>query len=249
MKILVKTLCLISMLCAQPVKAEKILAIGDLWPPWNLGQEGKEPTGGIAVNIAQTVFEEAKLDYKLMLYPWPRCLNMMKIKKADVAWFLTKNNDRKKYMHFSEPILVSPYLIYFTTDKNFRWNNFEELKLLKIGITRGFNYGDKFWAAAKKYKFMLEKTSDDNKTIKMLLSKRVDIIILNKSVAQDIISKNIDLKGKLTYSLKPVSQSTYYMALSRKKRSYYKLLPKINEAIKTLKSKGIIEKIVNNQVD
>jgi polar amino acid transport system substrate-binding protein len=244
-----KTICtfiLLIMISIANGMADTTLAVGDLWPPWNSGVEGKEPINGIAVDIAKEIFSNAGIKCNMTLYPWLRCLAMMKSGKADIAWFLTKNNEREQYMTFSEPLHMDPYLIFYPTGKPFNWENWSDLKGKKIGITSGFNYGDEFWKAAEKYNYSIITSYTDEITIKNLLADRIELAVLNRSIAIRFMSDNPEYNDQIRSSSKPVSESVYYMAFSKKSDKLY-LLEKINAAIIALKKNGTIERITKKK--
>ncbi|MCP4136546.1 MAG: amino acid ABC transporter substrate-binding protein [bacterium] len=238
---------------SQPVPEDQVLHLtGDVWPPFNEGVEGKEPTGGYAVAVTRKVFTRAGVPFEMTLYPWKRCLAQMKTGGKDAIWLITKNKEREEYMVFSEPLFVDPYLVYYSVErmKKFTWTRWEELKTYRVGIIAGFNYGDSFWKAAKKYRYKTDEVKTDIQNVRKLVYNRVDIIIINKTVAEHIILKNPEFRGKIapargaTPAAKAVKNAVCYMAFS-KKSARVALLPKINAAIRSMKADGTITRILN----
>ncbi len=117
-----------------------VTMIEDPWPPYTLGDAGKEPTGGIAVAFTKEIFKRIGVKADLKLYPWKRCLNLIKTGDRDGLMLLTKNAEREGYMVFTDPIMEDRDLIWYLADRPaVVWSDFKDLKGLKIGNSSGIH--------------------------------------------------------------------------------------------------------------
>lgn len=223
----------------------KITLSEDPWPPYTLGEVSKEPTGGIAVEFANEIFGRLQIETEIKLYPWKRCLNQMETGQRDGLLLLTKNKEREEYMVYSDKIMSDRDLIWYKKGKNIQWDDLEDLKEYRIGKTAGFNYGDKFNEAAKKYSFTIHTASGDWNNFKKLDANRIDIFICNETAAKSIFKEDPELAGKFEYANKPLKSVDFHMSFSKKSEAV-KILDDVNRVINELKEDGTIDRILTN---
>lgn len=224
----------------------KIIMLSDPWVPWVEGKEGETAQKGIAVDIVKEILKRAEVPVELKLYPWKRCLHYAQKGSVDGLFFLSKNMERETYLIFTEPFVVSSYIIYYSSERKapFKWKKWGDLKAYRIGTCDDYNYGDNFINASKEYNYKIDPAHTDLLSIKKLIAGRVDIIILNRSTADSIIDNNPEFKGKIISAEKPLDTASYYMAFSKKSKNL-ELLPGINEIIEEMKTDGTIDKFLN----
>ncbi len=78
----------------------------------------------------------------LQLPPMKRVLIKLKDGSTDGATVISKNEERLKFLRFTIPIMQKRGLIYYLKNRKnpISWNDFKDLKGLKIGIVLGNNY-------------------------------------------------------------------------------------------------------------
>ena len=218
----------------------------DPWPPYTLGEEGRAPTGGIAVDIMNAIFKKIDVKIDMELFPWKRCLFQMKHGIRDGLMLLTKNKDREKYMVYSELIMEDRDLLWYVEkgpSETKTWKSYEDFKNLLIGETAGFNYGKEFNDAKQKFKLRTEVVNTDFLNFKKLLAGRTDLFICNERAANSLFKNHPTLKGKFKAYSRPTKLVKFYMAISKQSPAL-SLIPNINKAIRELKADGTIDKIV-----
>lgn len=127
---------------------------------------------GYSWDVLRDSFHEMGYTIHLTITPWKRAMQNVKIGKVDVLFPTGKNSERQKVFNYSEEsINQANFIVYVCEDSQIEWKGLESLKGLKIGVKRGFNYGDK-WKATDGIK------KHDVTTIlqgfKMLSAKRLD---------------------------------------------------------------------------
>ena len=217
----------------------------DPWPPFTFGKAGSITTKGIATDINQELFKRLGLKVETRLYPWKRCLMQMKRGKRDGLMLLSINEERKSFLKFSISIMSDKNLLWYKKNnkKVKEWKKFKDLKKYKIGITNGFNYGDKFNNANKKYNFKTDGVRTDKLNFKKLEANRIDIIICSNVTARTIFKKNPAYKKQFKSMKKPINESFLYIALSKKSK-HVKLMKKINKELRKMKRDGTIRRIL-----
>ena len=207
----------------------------DPWAPWVLGTEGMEATGGIAVDLTRDLFKRLNTPIEIVIYPFERCMNQMKTGERDVLLMVKKTPEREQFMLFSDVAAEDPQLLYFATDKRreFAWSEWQELSGFKVGVVRGFNYGD-FDKVADMVGIQKEAVSEDNQNIKKLLAGRVDFILLNRATAKYYFATHPDQVGKFKAASKPISNAQFYFAVSKKGKAVG-YIDRINRVLKEMR--------------
>jgi polar amino acid transport system substrate-binding protein len=160
-KIFFLTLALLS-LSSWVFSTEKIVKIATLedYAPYCLIVEGYETDGifppnndsmglrGYSWDVVRESFHEMGYTIDLTVSPWARSMLYLKNGQTDVLFPTGKNTERQEIFYYSqEPVNHANFLIYVLKDSPIKWNGLQSLNGLRIGLKRGFNYGDD-WAAA-----------------------------------------------------------------------------------------------------
>ncbi|WDE14225.1 substrate-binding periplasmic protein [Thalassomonas haliotis] len=228
---------------ATPEKTKTITLAIDPWYPWVIPKQGATSGGG--VNFIKELYRRLGFDVDISLYPFKRVLSHLETGNVDSSWLMTKNASRQQYALFSEAFLSEPFYIYSAarTGAAFEWHHWQDLKNHSLGLSSGFYYGQAFHYAAKTYDFKTHEVKTDFQLIKMLLGGRLDLIILNQTVAQAMLRDFPEFHGRLHQASKAVIDTRYYILLS-KKSPHKALLPKINDTIKAMKEDGSIQRLL-----
>ena len=216
----------------------------DPWPPYTYGKDGEITKKGIATDIVNELFKRLGMTTENKLFPWKRCLHQMEKGDRDGLMMLTKNADREKFLEFTIPVIEDKDLIWYKkgNTKIKEWADYKDLIGVKIGKSLGFNYGDAFNEAEKKYKLNTEEAPKDLFNFKKLKKGRIDVFICNKQAATSLMNSNPDLKGQFEFMKKPFKEIKFYLAFS-KKSSIISKLPEINKILKEMLDEGFIDKV------
>ncbi len=240
-KFIRKITVFITLLCTHLVWATEpvVKMVADPWPPWIVPQGNGKPSG-FAIDIVDEIFTRLKIKNEITIVPFKRGLKMVEEGDADLAIFVSKNEQRSRYMIFTEPIEETQFLLYYSDKwKNFHWKNWQELIPFRIGIVRGFNYGNQWLTAVNKYKLNVQAVGDNQQLIKMLLLGRVDLAIIEFNSAEHFIENNPQYKGRITATTKAIFQSVNRLAIS-KKSLLVSQLEQINQVIREMKKEGAL---------
>lgn len=211
------------------------------WPPFTPEKYGKVEEG-LSYALMDAIFSKLQVNFDLELYPQKRMLQMLQEGTKDAATVISINKERSEYIEFSNPIFQKKGLVYHRKDSEFQWENFEDLKGLKIGVVRGHNYGDEFNSAVEKYNLTLVEVSTVEQNFKMLLAKRIDIFLAVELTAIQLLRKP-SYKGKIVAAQKPYYTKDYHIGFSKNSKAIY-LLPDVNKVIDTLQNDGSLQDII-----
>lgn len=128
-------------------ESRPLIAVSDPFPPFVIGEEGSEATGGVFVERAKKVFDEMGIDVKIELYPWKRCLEMAK--NGEAAFMLgVIYTPSRTFLKYPKTPLVTDNITTFYSLKAFPdgldIKSFADLKGKRVGIVDGYTYGDEF---------------------------------------------------------------------------------------------------------
>ncbi len=175
------------------VAAERhiILTSQDLSP---LGCYDKNGTyDGIAVRVVRHALEKMDVAYEILVYPWARAQVEVKAGRADAFFAGSKNAERESYAVMSAIIADQKWVWYqlMENPRNPADPDFKEKAA--VGSYVGANMLD--WLKQNNYNVKAEP-GDTEALFKMLLLKRVDAILANNYVAEEIIAQK-NLAGRL----------------------------------------------------
>lgn len=113
-------------------------------------QVGRDAVGfeGYSWDVLRQSLHEMGYTIDLYVLPWVRALNYLEAGKVDALFPTGKNSEREKIFYYSrEPVNEVVFVLYLRAEDPTEWRGFDLLKGLRIGVKRGFNYGDE-WNAA-----------------------------------------------------------------------------------------------------
>lgn len=227
-------------------KAQEVTEVSIAWedglkPPYLMLDENRQPTG-IAVDILNIIFAKHKIEISHHIFPWKRCLMMVKNDQIDIVPNASYKEERARFAYYTRP-LYKTHLVLFYNKNRFQTPpqifTLQDLKPYKTGGVLGFNYA---WYEGK---INIDTgTLSREALIEKLRIGRLDFAILQKEVLL-----RLQHEGKVTLSdlgtipepVKPVKE--YHVLTARTPRG--KILQDIiNEGIDELSRNGIIEKIM-----
>jgi polar amino acid transport system substrate-binding protein len=189
---------------------------------------------GFSVDVLNFVEANSKYDFEYIILPWPRALYLVAEGKVDIILTLFKTSKREQIYHFIEPSYGSEInQLFALIDNKFQFTGkLQELTPYSIGTVREYSYGEYFDQAT--YLNTLPALTEDV-LLKLLLAKRIDMIISNPLVFNQIISKE-----KMTAKVKAIdpyiSLTPVYMALTKGREDSQEIKKTIGELTLKLKS-------------
>ena len=225
------------------VEKRLVRVAGDPYPPWASGTAGSKPTGGIAVEIVEELFRRLNLKTRVILYPFKRGLQRIKDGDEDVILMVSRSKEREEFMLFTHSIRHVQFVFYYSAKlKIFEWREWKDLQPYMIGTVTGYNLGQEWKEAIKKYNLKVEEVKTDVFNVEKALLGRIDILLTDHEVMQEIIQQNPKYHGKLKWHKKPVFESFNNFGIS-KKSFLAPMMPKINEVLQEMKDDGSFRKI------
>ncbi|MDB2447440.1 transporter substrate-binding domain-containing protein [bacterium] len=217
------------------------ISVDNANPPFMSGKGNKAE--GIYPAIVKAAFAKTKFKTEIKAWPWKRLIAKIDAAEAGVAG-IYKNSDREKKYDYSKQIISEKLVLFVRNDSSFSFKNISDLSGKKIGVIRGWSYGDDFDAAKKANKFKTEEAKSDSVNFKKLGSGRLDACIaIVEAGRSQLASQN--LKGKIKYLDKPLAVNPVYLTFN-KKANNKDAIAAFDKAIDGMKASGELTKIVDS---
>ena len=218
----------------------------DPWPPYFLENETGAVGAGVGYELVNELFSLIPgVDASFPIVPWKRALLELERGMKDSIALLLKNEERAKYMVFTQPVIQSPSWMYYNTQRfpnGFEWESVKDFKNLRIGVVRGYSYGEPLDSFIMNATDNIFEVTSSKQLFSMLQRQHIDVVPENASVANDIVASQGWIKT-LGHAQKMVNTDILHIGISKKSK-FVSLIPKLNEAIETLRLSGRIDQII-----
>lgn len=252
----------------QGVSAQKQITLLSLtWEPY----AGLDmPKKGFCSAIVSMAFEKAGYDVEIEFNNWDKSLEKAKNGEADGLFPTYHTRERETHFLYSEPFAKSPLGLckmrpvhsfspggtsYDRIDKNkniiIRYNTdpridqtqaLRELSRYKFGIGKGYANTPEFDAADFLTKLA---AANDVDNIMQLLQGDVQLIVIDKYVAKNIMAKKFPWRsGDIQFMEPALSEKPLHLTISKKTPDAEQKLKAFNKGLQILKEDGTINRLM-----
>ncbi|WCE29334.1 substrate-binding periplasmic protein [Vibrio sp. SCSIO 43137] len=226
---------------------QQAIVVVEHWPPWEtvVVEEQGIVTDGLAIEIIEELFSRLGMRVRYLDAPFGRAMYMIRTGQADLIPMVVKDAEREVQMLFTEPIYKDRLMFIYSTDRfdAFEWQNWQDLKPFKIGLTRGYSYGELGKRIAA-YEISTEVVATDKQNLRKLVAGRIDISPIFYVNAVSTF-KEIEGYEKLKFSSTPIETKVFHFAISRKS-PLAGMLNEINQHILDMKADGTFKRILGD---
>jgi polar amino acid transport system substrate-binding protein len=223
------------------------LLVEDPWPPYTVGQTGDLAEKGLIVELMHELFARIDHPIQLELYPWKRCIFMVKNNKADALMLTVKTAERDQFAYFPEAFFVNKINFYHKSGEKISWKKFSDLKGYTIGLVAGAKYSQEFQDAIKQIPLKTETVSDISTNLRKLQADRIDLTPILDVVAAELISASEEFCGHFEATSNPLRTTPMQMAIARSS-GLMSYSTQINKVIREMKEDGTVDRIYNKYV-
>lgn len=144
-----------------------IVAISDFPPSIDLSKKNF----GIHGKIVLDALKKAEQTFEIKIYSWSKIETLLNT--ADVCSFgWVKNNSRMSRWYYSKPYHSDVSYLWGRKDNPIKLDTLADAGRYRIGVTRGFSYGQNFDDLMAKIE--VDEGPDDTVNLKKLLAGRID---------------------------------------------------------------------------
>lgn len=218
--------------------AEEIISFDQANPPF-MYREGEQARGLYPAIIAEA-FRRMGVGVSLQALPWRRAL----LGAEAGAWGvggLFMNEDRLRKFDYSEPVFEERLLLYVLRGQEFPFVGIKDLAGKRIGVLRGWSYGDEFDRAVAEGTILADPVVNDQANVGRLLLGRLDAVaIAPESMA--LVRDRLDPHGRLVPLPRPLAVNKTYLSFP-KSRHLVPLLALFNEELRAMRRDGTLERL------
>lgn len=216
-----------------------LVNVDEAHPPYMYNSDGK--AAGFYSALVQAAFQRMDVPVTLMPKPWARAIHEMDQGLSGTAG-IYKNSERLKRYDYSEPLLVERLMVYSPRSRFLPYTRIEDLKGKRVGVMRGWSYGDEFDKARKAGLFKVEDVSTDEQNFLKLSTDRIDVMV----AIPESVSSLLTRFPSVTAASTPLLEAPAYLAFS-KSANQAALLQRFNQALKEMKASGEFLRILTEE--
>lgn len=199
---------------------------------------------GVYPALLTAAFSRIGQPLELSAKPWKRALAELDEGKAGVGG-IYKTTERAARYDFSATILTENTRVYFNTTRPVDFRTLADLKGKRVGIIRGWSYGDAFDAARKSGRFTVEEVVNDRTNFLKLAHRRLDVVMaIEESGSAIIAAERLHNIGR---SQRLLAANDAHLAFNKSARQTA-LLARFDQAIAEMKRDGTLARIVRQEL-
>lgn len=205
---------------------------------------GNGKNKGILVDVINEVFKRAGYSVDIKLMPWARCIEEVKVGKADGIFSVFKTKEREEFLTYTTEVLINQVQAFFVLKtSNIAFDgDLKKLSKKRIGLIIKTSYGPILDKAIAENTFEnIELSPFSKSNIQKLLSKRVDIIASYQEIVLST-AKELGELGNIKKLTPPIESIPSYLAFT-KKRDFTKVINDYNKTLLLMKKDGTYDKI------
>ncbi|WP_108650042.1 substrate-binding periplasmic protein [Dongshaea marina] len=224
--------------------AMKVEIANGEWPPWN---SAKIDGGGLASQIVRQAFvrEGVKVEYHFM--SWDKGFEMARQGKLDatIGWIYSEK--RAQDFYFSTPIFAANNYWFYRKDNSntpFDWEALDKIKTLRLGMTKGYLYGEEFNELSRHSGVTVTELASDKEGFEKLNSGKIDLFPVNLCVGYFLIRTYFPAEfSSFSHAPTPISVFDHYLLFSKKSPNSRKLVEIFNSGMEKLKKSRFLHKV------
>ena len=210
------------------------------WPPF---YASSLKNGGPITDITRQALKLKGHTMDIKFIPWKRALESVKAGDADMVLAAYDTPERRADYLFSDRYYeVSEFIIGIEGKVPSTYKQVSDLKKYTFGLTTGYAYSKEINEKTLKHQY----ASADEQNIKKLIAGRVDLLVMNKGLFYDTLSRASSTAIKPVFLSPPLSVNGLYNMFSKQKKHSAKLVNDFNEGLKALKASGRYNEILKD---
>ncbi|WDD96936.1 substrate-binding periplasmic protein [Thalassomonas actiniarum] len=196
-------------------------------------------------DIVIQAFAHANIKVEFGFFPWSRSLELAKSNHWDASccWFDT--SQWYEYFNYSDVLVSRDKIFFHLKSYPFDWQSYEDLKGIKIGATARHAYGEKFAAANKTGKLLIEDAPTNAMNLKKLFAGRINIFPIERQVGYQLLADLFTPEETqlFTHHPKILFSGRVRLLISKKNPKSQYFMKKFNQGLKMLKESGEYEQL------
>ncbi|MDD2462665.1 MAG: transporter substrate-binding domain-containing protein [Desulfobulbus sp.] len=223
----------------EPVSHKMMLrlAIGE-WPPYT-GQH--LPGYGCDSRVVTEAFALVGIRVEYAFLPWARGMLLSRngLVEGTFEWEDTPAH-RKSHFVSSRPISRQEWVFFYRKGTSVDWQQLEDLRQQRIGLTIGYAYSDVFKAMQNTYPATFIEAASDVLNFKKLLNRRIDLLPMERAVGQYLLESRFTAQEQAAIGIypKPIKEFSPHLLLSRAIEGNEKRMQLFEQGLQQLQGSG-----------
>jgi polar amino acid transport system substrate-binding protein len=143
--------------------------------------------GFISATITDAL-KTAGYSVEIEFFPWSRAVRLVDTDPSYIGFFPAYYSRERAHRYlYSEPIGHSTIVFLERVSKPVKWNSYDDLLGMRLGVVRGFVNTDELDARIANKTIFSEETPDDRTNILKLAAGRVDLVVIDSRVYQHLV--------------------------------------------------------------
>lgn len=225
---------LLWLLSGAALGADPLIAVEDDWPPYASKGSNGEPQG-FAVRLVRAAFATQGVPVRLQAVPFARCMRYASDGQAAGCFNATITAENRSLYFWHEPAMFEEELAIFArADAPAAELGLADLRGASVGYTNGYTYPTEFMRDPL---IKRQAATSDQLLLRMLLSKRVDYILLNTMPGLLRIRTSPELDGKIK-RVGRISLDGFWIAFSKAHPQGEQLARQFGQGLQELRRNG-----------
>ncbi|HJV63797.1 MAG TPA: transporter substrate-binding domain-containing protein [Albitalea sp.] len=212
--------------------------VDDANPPFMYADHDR--AAGVYPALLRAVFADMGVPMEVQPRPWLRALAELDAGSAGVAG-IYKNAERLRRYDYSEVLFVERVNAYVRAGGR-RVDGPADLAGRRVGVIRGWSYGDAFDALRRTGAVTVEEVSSDGQNFAKLDAGRLDAVLAIAEAAEPLLRRHASLRFAGT-----VTENPTYLAFG-KGAHRLGLIARFNASLARLRAAGRVRQIVGEQL-
>jgi len=240
LSIILPALLLISLPTLAMAKEEAVqVAVDAAYPPYMFGTT---PAKGLYPEIIRAAFSLSGIPVKITGYPWKRALSLGHEGKVAIGG-IYQNLTRMALFDYSDPIYLETLRVCVKTGHEFPFSGVVDLSGKRVGINRGWSYGEVFDSARRAGLFKAEEATDNLANLKKLILGRLDCIIADELSLSQIINQR-GLGDDVKMLDPPATVNSVHLVFAKHAKQTL-VLDRFNQGLVKMKENGTYSRIID----
>jgi polar amino acid transport system substrate-binding protein len=189
---------------------------------------------GVYPVLLRAVFAELGVGLELIPLPWVRALNGLDRAEHGVGG-LYANAERLAKFDYGQALMVETVRLYVQRGGLRQFNHLADLKGMRVGVLRGWSYGDEFDQARKAGLFSVEVVSTDKQNFGKLERDFLDAVLAVEQTGDGVLAGG-DFPSVRMLS-NPLTENPSHLAF-HKSAGQTTLLARVDAVIARLRASG-----------
>lgn len=211
------------------------------WPPW-LSQHLEHH--GFVSRIVSEAFAREGVVVDYGFFPWKRAYEWAKDGAWDGSVVWSRTPEREQDFLYSDPVVLGEVVFFHRKDFAFDWETIQDIKGYRLGLTRGYTYGEKMDAAMEAGQVKVDIADSDETNFAKLIRGRIDLFAIDHDVGYDMLHRHFTPEEALSlaHHPRPLRVVGFHLIVSKAIADGPELIERFNKGLAQLRKEGLAER-------